>query len=152
MAHFFRAVVLVALLACGGCVTDLWGSPPPAATAGQATITITRSADDLSYMAAAATVELNGKEVAMLAMGRTYADTLSPGPAVIKVSAWSDPSGMASRRLPQGSTSYRFNVEAGKSYSFVVSPRTASATHNTSTVTDESIEGAGGPFKIAASQ
>ena len=34
---------------------------------------------------------------------------------------------MASHRLPSGSTSYRFNVESGKSYSFVISPRSEPA-------------------------
>jgi hypothetical protein len=88
-------------------------------------------------------------------MGRTYTGSLGPGPAVLKVSAWTPSLGMASHRLPAGSTSYRLNVEAGKSYSFVISPRAEpvpqDATGSTGS-TGETTEGGGGPFLIAASQ
>ena len=109
MALIYRSALMFMLLACGGCVTDQLGASSDA-TPGQPSITISRS-DDLTYRAAAASVEINGKSVATLAAGRTYTGTVPPGPAVLKVSAWSAPLGLATHRLPAGSTSYRFTVE-----------------------------------------
>jgi hypothetical protein len=159
MAFIHRSVLLLMLLGCSGCITDQ-SSAPTAATPGQPAITITRS-DDLTYRAAAASVEINGKSVATLAAGRSYTGTLPPGPAVLKVSAWSAPIGLANHRLPSGSTSYRFTVESGKSYSFVISPRGEPAasdiTHDgsgssSSSSSGEAVEGTGGAFQIAAAQ
>ena len=143
------------LLACGGCVTDQLGASSDA-TPGQPSITISRS-DDLTYRAAAASVEIDGKLVATLAAGRTYTETVPPGPAVLKVSAWSAPLGLATHRLPAGSTSYRFTVESGKSYSFVISPRGEPAVSDTAhngggSSSGEAVEGTGGAFQIAAAQ
>jgi hypothetical protein len=149
-----RSIALVMLLALGGCITDQLTPSTSAGAQGQATISISRS-DDLTYGPAVASVELNGKQIATLAMGRTYTDSLSPGPAVLKVSAWTPSLGFANHRLPAGSTSYRFNVEAGKSYSFVISPRAEPVAQNaTGSVggTGETTEGGGGPFLIAAGQ
>ena len=155
MARVYRSILLLMLLACGGCVTDQLGPPSAAATSRQPSLTITRS-DDISYRAAAASVEINGEEVATLAAGRSYTTTLPPGPAVLKVSAWTAPISMASHRLPSGSTSYRFNVESGKSYSFVISPRGEPApndiTHDATAGSAEEIEGGGGVFQIALGQ
>ena len=109
MVLIYRSALLFMLLACGGCVTDQFGASSDAAP-GQASITISRS-DDFTDRAAAASVEINGKSVATLAAGRTYTGTVPPGPAVLKVSAWSAPFGLATHRLPAGSTSYRFTVE-----------------------------------------
>ncbi|MGO9702125.1 MAG: hypothetical protein ACLPX7_23010 [Xanthobacteraceae bacterium] len=157
MALIDRSVLLLMLLACSGCVTDQFGAST-AATPGQPAITITRS-DDFTYRAAAASVEINGKPVATLSAGRTYTGTVPPGPAVLKVSAWSAPIGLANHRLPSGSTSYRFTVESGKSYSFVISPRGEPAaidiTHDGSSSNSssgEAVEGTGGAFQIAAAQ
>jgi hypothetical protein len=150
-----RPIVLLMLLACAGCVSDQSPAPGVAAGPGQATVTITRSSDDLTFMSAAANVELNGKPIAMLALGRSYTGSLPPGPAVLKVSAWSAPLGMANHRLPSGSTSYRFTVEPGKSYSFIVSPRgevAAHDAHDAAAASGEATEGGGGPFQIAAAQ
>ena len=157
MVLIHRSALLLMLLACGGCVTDQFGASS-AATPGQPSITISRS-DDLTYRAAAASVEINGKSVATLAAGRTYTGTVPPGPAVLKVSAWSAPIGLATHRLPSGSTSYRFTVESGKSYSFVISPRGEPAalavnqdgSGNTSS-SGEAVEGTGGAFQIATAQ
>jgi hypothetical protein len=148
-----RSMLLVMLLGLSGCITDQFGSPPAAAGPGQGTITITRS-DDVTYRAAAASVELNGKQIATLAAGRSYTEPLSPGPVVVKVSAWTAPLNMASHRLPSGSTSYHFNVEPGKSYSFVISPRGEPIAHDAGAGAGpgEATEGSGGPFQIAAAQ
>jgi hypothetical protein len=159
MTPILRFSALLLLLACGGCVTDEFMpvsfggmSVHPnneAAQSEQGKISIVRSSDDVSYMSAAASVEINGKEVATLAHGRSYAGHLPPGPATIKVSAWDGIPGMASR-LPSGSTTYKFNVEAGKSYSFIISPRREEMPHDVLDGTKVATEGRGGPFQIAA--
>ena len=155
MALIYRSILLLMLLACGGCMTDQLGPPTVAATPGQPSITVSRS-DDFSYRAAAASVEINGKQVATLAAGRSYNGTLPPGPAVLKVSAWTAPISVGSHRLPSGSTSYRFNVESGKSYSFVISPRSEPAAndiaHDAAGGAGEATEGGGGAFQIACAQ
>ncbi len=157
MVLIYRSALLLMLLGCSGCITDQFDAPT-AATSGQSAITISRS-DDLTYRAAAASVEINGKSVATLAAGRTYTGTVPPGPAVLKVSAWSAPIGLASHRLPSGSTSYRFTVESGKSYSFVISPRGEPAAidlaHDGTSAgggSAEAVEGGGGAFQIATAQ
>ena len=171
MAPVSRLLAIIMLLSIlpglGGCITDQLMMPSSAAASGsaQATITISRS-DDLSFRAAAASVEVNGKALTTLAAGRTYTGQLPAGPAVIKVSAWTAPISIGSHRLPSGSTSYRFNVEAGKTYSFTISPRSTPATTqeaNVGTAHDSAIdvtgsigepitEGSGGPFQIAVMQ
>lgn len=147
--------MLLILLACGGCITDQFGPPTVASTPGQPSITVSRS-DDLSYRAAAATVEIDGEQVATLAAGRSYTGTVPPGPAVLKVSSWTAPISVGSHRLPSGSTSYRFNVETGKSYSFVISPRSEPApndiSHDAPGSAGEATEGGGGAFQIAMAQ
>lgn len=157
MTTISRAFALLLLLACGGCVTDelmpvSFGGASAAgngsAQSEQGKISIVRSSDDLSYMSAAASVELNGKEVATLALGRSYSGPVPPGPATIKVSAWNGVPGMA-KRLPSGSTTYKFNVEAGKSYRFVISPRREELPHDLLDGTKVATEGSGGPFQIA---
>lgn len=143
------------LLACGGCITDQLGPPTAASTPGQTSITVARS-DDVGYRAAAANVEINGKQVTTLAAGRSYTGTLPLGSVVLKVSAWTAPISVGSHRLPSGSTSYRFSVETGKSYSFVITPRDEPAANNVAhDVADsagEATEGGGGPFQIAMAQ
>ena len=152
MVLLSRLILLLTLLACGGCVTDQFGPPNAAATTGQPSITITRS-DDFGYRAAAASVEINGNEVAMLAAGRSYSGTVPPGHAVLKVSAWTASTSMGTNRLPSGSTSYRFNVQSGKSYSFVISPRSAPAANDVAHEgAGEATEDGGGAFQIAFAQ
>ena len=166
MAPIRRSLALVTLfgmlLGLGGCITDqLMPSSASASGAAQATVTISRS-DDLTYRAAAASIEVNGKPMATLAAGRTYTGQLPAGPAVIKVSAWTAPISIGSHRLPSGSASYRFNVEAGKTYSFTISPRSTPATQEagrdtahdnasdaTGSIGGATTEGSGGPFQIA---
>lgn len=153
MALVSRSILLLTLLACGGCMTDQLGPPGVAATPGQTSITVSRS-DDVTFRAAAASVEINGKQVATLAAGRSYNGTLPPGPAVLKVSAWTAPISVGSHRLPSGNSSYRFNVESGKSYSFVISPRSepvaSDTAHDAADVPGAATEGGGGAFQIAA--
>jgi len=155
MALVSRSILLLMLLACGGCMTDQIAPPTVAATPGQTSITVSRS-DDVTYRAAAASVEINGKQVATLAAGRSYNGTLTPGPVVLKVSAWTAPISVGSHRLPSGSSSYRFNVESGKSYNFVISPRSEPAASDTAHDAADSpgaaTEGGGGAFQIAAAQ
>ena len=138
MGWAFRSILLLQLAVLVGCVTD--GATPSAhaIAPGQATISITRS-NDLLYVAAPASVELNGAKVASLGRGETYSGGVGPGPAVITVSTWSTP----------GSTSYRFNVEPGKTYRFTVSPRGANfAAGMVGGLVGAAIEG-GGAFQVA---
>jgi hypothetical protein len=154
MTHIHRLILLSTLLACGGCVTDDIGPPTIASTPGQTSITITRS-DDVNYRSAAANVEINGKQVTTLAAGRSYTGALPAGSVVLKVSAWTAPISVGSHRLPSGSSSYRFSVESGKSYSFIISPRSEPApndvAHDTAS-SGEATEGGGGAFQIAMAQ
>jgi len=171
MVPISRSLVIVMLVGMlpglGGCITDqlLMPSASAASGAAQATVTISRS-DDFTYRAAAASIELNGKPLANLAAGRSYTGQLPAGPAVIKISAWSAPISIGSHRLPSGSTSYRFNAEAGKTYNFTISPRSTpvtpqetdggtahdSAIDVTGSIGEPITEGSGGPFQIAVAQ
>jgi len=168
MALICRSLALIMLLGMSlglsGCITDQLMPSSASASSAQATVTISRS-DDMTFRAAAASVELNGKPIATLAAGRSYTAQLPAGSAVIKVSAWTAPISIGSHRLPSGSTSYRFNVEAGKTYSFTISPRTTPATQEASAdIAHDSVsdatgstgaattEGSGGPFQIAVTQ
>lgn len=80
--------------------------------AGRTTLSITRSTD-LLYVAASASVEVNGKKVASLGRGESYTGDLGPGPTVVRVSAWSSP----------GASTYSFKAVPGKTYRLTVSPR-----------------------------
>ncbi|MGA7807273.1 hypothetical protein, partial [Bradyrhizobium sp.] len=107
----------------------------------QATISIARS-NDLLYLAAPASVELNGAKIASIGKGETFTGGIAPGPAVVTVSAWATP----------GSTSYSFVAEPGKTYRFTVAPRGANFAVGLAGgiigMTGQAIEG-GGPFQIA---
>jgi hypothetical protein len=126
------------LLLCAGCATD---NPAPQAFApapGQASITIIRSSS-LMYMGAPASVDVNGARVANLNVGQSYTGAVSPGPTAITVSAWSSP----------GASSFRFNVEPGKSYRFVVGPRSENTVSGMlGGAIGQSAEG-GGPFQVS---
>lgn len=155
MIQIHRSISLLMLFACSGCITDQLDPPTVGSTTAQTSITITRSDDD-SYRAAAADVEIDGKQVATLAAGRSYTGPLSPGSVVLKVSAWTAPISVGSHRLPSGSTSYRFSVQSGKSYSFVISPRGEPAPNDVALgapgSSGEATESGGGAFQIAMTQ
>jgi hypothetical protein len=90
------------------------------------------------YFGAAATVTLNGAQIANLSVGQSYSGVIAPGETTIRVSAWSAP----------GSSSYRFIAEAGKTYAFFVDPRGEPMVAGmTAGVWGQTIEG-GGPFSI----
>lgn len=105
---------------------------------GQATISITRSSD-LLYVAAPASVELNGTKVASLGRAETYTGRIAPGPVVVTVSTWSSP----------GASIHRFTAKPGKTYRFTVSPRGANmAAGMVGGLLGQAIEGRGA-FEIA---
>lgn len=141
MVRLPHLVVIALALACAACNTDSTQIPSVAAVPGQASLTITRSSD-LMYMGAPAAVDLNGARIADLSVGQSYSGNVPPGMAVLAVSAWSAP----------GSSSLRFNLEPGKSYRFVVTPRGAQmAAGMAGGIVGQAVEG-GGPFQIAAAQ
>jgi len=119
MIWAFRSILLLPLVLLAGCAS---GGTTPSGSAnaavmhatapGQATISITRS-DELMYLAAPATVELNGAKIASIGRGESYTGGVAPGPAVLSVSAWSSP----------GASNQRFTAVPGKTYRFVISPR-----------------------------
>jgi len=137
MALAIRTISLPALLALFGCVTD---SPAPQAVAfrsGLASITITRSSS-LKYAAAPASVELNGAEIANLAVGETYNGPLVSGRVIVVVSTRSAP----------GSSSYGFAAQPGDAYRLEVTPRTEPiVAAMAGDVAGQAIEG-NGPFRI----
>jgi hypothetical protein len=134
-----RAITL--LMLCGvlaGCATDASPQAALAMAPGQAGITISRS-NGLLYMGVPASVDVNGERVTSLAVGQSYSGAVRPGPAVLTVSAWSSP----------GQSSYRFTVEPGKSYRFIVSPRTNNIVAGAAFgLIGQSAEG-GGPFSVS---
>jgi len=99
------------------------------------------------YLAAAASVDVNGERVANLGRGQSYTGAVVSGPAIVTVSAWSAP----------GQSSYRFTVEPGKSYRLLVTPRGeplaagvagAAVAGPFAGLATEAAEG-GGPFQVA---
>jgi len=109
MSLKFRSV-LVALVAAGalGCYVSV----AHAASKGRTTVAITRT-NDFLYLAAPAAIEINGTKVASLGRGESFNGQIAPGPTVVTVSTWSSP----------GSSSYRFNAVAGRTYRMIVGPR-----------------------------
>jgi hypothetical protein len=134
-----RAAVFILVLLLTGCSTT---PTPDEATSvssprDKAAITIKRSSS-IMYFGAAATVTLNGAQIANLSVGQSYSGVIAPGEATITVSAWSAP----------GSSSYRFTAEAGKTYTFFVGPRGEPMVAGmTAGVVGQAIE-SGGPFSI----
>jgi hypothetical protein len=84
-----------------------YAAPP----AGKTAVSITRS-NDMLYFGSSASVEINGRKVASLGRGETYAGDIAPGPTVVNVSSWSSP----------GVSSYSFNAQRGKTYRLTVKP------------------------------
>ncbi len=60
-----------------------------------------------------ADIEANGRKFASLARDATFRGGVPPGPVTVTVTCWCGP----------GRYSIRFNAEAGKHYTFEVSPR-----------------------------
>ncbi len=104
--------VLVALIAATAGVLGCQFSVAHAASKGRTTVAITRT-NDFLYLAAPAAIEINGTKVASLGRGESFNGQIAPGPTVVTVSTWSSP----------GSSSYRFNAVAGKTYRMIVGPR-----------------------------
>ena len=106
------SLVLISALIFG-CVTD---QSAPVASApvprNQASITITRTG---GYYGAAvdADIAANGAKFASLAREATFTGGVPPGPVTLTVTCWCGP----------GRYSIRFNAQAGKHYTFEVSPR-----------------------------
>jgi hypothetical protein len=136
-----KIISAFALVLLTGCVTDQPAPQAFAPTPGQASITITRSNEFMS-MGLSATVELNGARIASLGVGESYSGAAPPGSAVLTVSNWSAPD----------TASLRFNVQPGKAYRFMVTPRGAAvAAGLAGGIVGMAIEG-GGPFQIAPAQ
>lgn len=130
-------VIMVLLVGLAGCGTDSAPGPVLASAPGQTSITITRSSA-LMYAGAPASVDVNGERVANLVVGQSYTGAVRPGQAIVTVSAWSAP----------GASSLRFNVEPGKSYRFVVAPRSEGMLAGMAGgMIGQAMEG-GGPFSI----
>lgn len=90
------------------------------------------------YAGAPASVDLNGSRVASLGVGQSYTGPVQPGMVVLTVSAWSAP----------GQSTFRFNVEAGKSYRLIISPRGQGMLAGmVGGVVGQAAEG-GGPFQV----
>jgi hypothetical protein len=133
-----RSVGLILALALAGCQTVADAGPPATPAPGQASLTIARSSNPL-YLAAAASVDVNGVNFASLPVGGSHTGAIAPGPTVITASAWSAP----------GRYSIRFNAEPGKSYRVVVTPRGAPMLAGMAGgIVGQVVEG-GGPFQVA---
>jgi hypothetical protein len=90
-------------------------------------------------------IDLNGERVANLGIGERYSTAIAPGASIVGASVWSSP----------GRYSVRFNVEAGKDYAFVVSPRgeylaAGMAGGMAGVAIDTAVNEDSGPFKITA--
>jgi hypothetical protein len=92
--------------------TELASSPVPP---GKARLTITRTSD-LLYMGAPATIKVNGKKAADLALGASTIIDIAPGQNVISASAWSYP----------GTFSVKLAAKPGQRYGVEVAPRSDS--------------------------
>jgi len=100
-------VLLVSLSYVNGSSAQV--AQAPAATA---TLTVTRS-NALFSLLAPVTIDLDGSKIANLGIGESYTVTIPSGAMVLGASVWSSP----------GRYSVKFTAEAGKHYSFLVSPR-----------------------------
>jgi hypothetical protein len=83
-------------------------------------------------LASPAKLEVNGAQVAYLAVTDDYSGVVAPGPVTLTISS-----------LSGGRYSYRFKAHAGKTYRFVVAPRaniTGSGDRNRGTIRDRFAE------------
>jgi hypothetical protein len=132
-----RALLLALLLACGWCMAEQPAYQAFASEPGQATIIITRLGG-LLYAGVPASVDINGSRVADLGPGQFYSGAVRPGQLIVTVSAGSAP----------GQSVYRFNVEPGKSYRFVVAPHSNNTVAGTASGSLGKAAEGGGPFEI----
>jgi hypothetical protein len=104
-------VALLSALGLAGCITAQDAAedkPPPA---GMSSLAVSR-ANTFSMLGIPAQLEVNGKQVATMAVTDDYSGAVAPGQVVLTVSASSG-----------GRYSYRFKADAGKTYHFIVAPR-----------------------------
>ena len=80
---------------------------------GQARIIVTR-AESLIFLAAGAPIEINGQKIETLGRGGSLVKDVSAGPVIVVAKVSSAP----------GQFVVRFNAEPGKTYRFMVSPKT----------------------------
>lgn len=144
--RLFVAATIVASLA--GCTTadtpapSVATVPPPA---GMASITITRTSSIFGSMLPVA-LDLDGNRVANLNVNETHSMAVKPGRATLSATMFGYP----------GRYDLSFAAERGKSYGFIISPRSESFTAGmigaagfgvVGGVVGAAAEG-GGPFKI----
>lgn len=115
----YSAIAAAVLLSLTGCATT--SEVETAALAktpvapGKARVTIKRT-DEILYAGAPATIALNGKEVADIAVGGTAIVDVPAGSNVLAASAWSYP----------GTYSLKLDAVAGHAYALEVAPRASS--------------------------
>jgi hypothetical protein len=83
-----------------------------------ASISITRATGYYYGALASVAIEVNGNKVAGLHINDTHTMAVKPGPTTLSATMFGSP----------GRFDYRFNAERGKSYRFVVSPRSEAVT------------------------
>lgn len=110
----FAGVVLagVVLAGCGSTGASNLELATADVPANKARLTITRTSDIL-YMGVPATIKVNGKKVASLALGASTIVDIAPGSNVISADAWSYP----------GTFSVKLEAKAGQRYALEVAPR-----------------------------
>lgn len=138
---------ILPLLVCAGCATEPALSTMAASpVAGGASFTITRPSAAI-YGYVPAEVFLNRERIARIKNGESFSGYVGRGEAVLSVSTPTAP----------GQTTVKFNAQPGKTYRFVVSPRSEGFTAGLigavggpiGTTLLQAAEG-GGVFKIEA--
>jgi hypothetical protein len=120
-----------------GCITAKDAeveTPPPAGMAGLA---ISRE-NVANMIASPAKLEVNGAQVAYLAVTDDYSGAVAPGQVTLTVVS-----------LSGGRYSYRFKADAGKTYRFLVAPRQNITAEGLAAGPGRATETAG-PFGIAS--
>jgi hypothetical protein len=131
------ALVLLLLLALGGCATPPGSTADPAST-DAAELVLSRPGDR-THRNVTAVVEVNGVRAVELEREEGFTAPLRPGPTVVSVSGAPHP----------GHYSVSFNAEAGKSYRLQVSPRGRDNTPSAREMgTDYTAVENEGPFKL----
>jgi hypothetical protein len=128
---------LVPFLGLAGCITAKDSEveiPPPAGMAGLA---ISRE-NVANMIASPAKLEVNGAQVAYLAVTDDYTGAVAPGQVTLTVVG-----------LTGGRYSYRFKADAGKTYRFVIAPRANITAEGLAAGPGQAIETTG-PFGIAS--
>lgn len=126
------------VLGLAGCITakdaEVVETPPPAGMAGLA---ISR-ANSANMLASPAKFEVNGAQVAVLAVTDDYSGAVAPGQVTLTVLSSSG-----------GRYSYRFKADAGRTYRFILAPRQNITAEGLAAGPGQAIETAG-PFGIAS--